>query len=87
MEFLRVVRRRRSVFNELIYILLNVGLATAVLAAIWATGSPWLGLLIILVSKWRVFAVRPRYWFTHVEANMVDIVVSVSVVTLIFLAG
>ncbi len=87
MEFLRVVKRRQSAFSELIYIALNVGLAVAILAAIWATGSPWLGLVIVLLSKWRVLAVRPRYWFTHLEANIVDIVVSVSVVLLMYIAG
>ncbi len=87
MEFLRVVKRRGSFLSESVYILLNIGLALAVLAAVWATGSPWLGLAIVLLSKWRVLAVRPRYWFTHIEVNMVDILVSVSVVLLIFLAG
>ncbi len=87
MELLRVVRKRRSLLSELVYILLNVGLAVAVLAAIWGTGSPWLGLTIVLISKWRVIAVRPRYWFAHLEANMVDILVSVGMVGLIYQAG
>jgi hypothetical protein len=86
MEFLRVAKRR-SVFSETIYVLLNIAMATAVLAAVWATGSPLLGVIIVLVSKWRVIAVRPRYWFTHIEVNMVDIIVSVGMVFLIYLAG
>jgi hypothetical protein len=86
MEFLRVVKKR-TVLSESLYILLNIALAGAVLAAVWATGSPWLGLVLVLLSKWRVLAVRPRYWFTHIEANMVDIIVSVSAVLLIYLAG
>lgn len=86
MELLRVVKRR-SLLSEIIYILLNLALAAAILIVIISTGSPWLALALVVLSKWRVFAVRPRYWFAHIEANMVDMIVSVSVVFLIHLAG
>lgn len=86
MEFLRVAKRR-SVLSETVYILLNFALASAVLMMTWATGTPWLAMLLVLLSKWRVLAVRPRYWFAHIEANMVDFIVSVGLVLLIYLAG
>lgn len=86
MEFLRTVRRR-SFVSETVYIILNIALAIAILGATIATGTPWLGLALILLSKWRIFAVRPRYWFAHVEANIVDIIVSFGTLTLIYLAG
>jgi len=86
MEFLRVVRRR-SVLSETIYILLNIALAVTTFGLVWATGSPWLALALVLLSKWRVLAVRPRYWFAHIEANMVDVIVNVSVVMLLYLAN
>lgn len=86
MEFLRVVKQR-SVLSELIYILLNLGLALAVLIVTWATGTPWLALALVLLSKWRVLAVRPRFWLAHVEANMVDFIVSVGLVILMYLVG
>jgi hypothetical protein len=35
---------------------------------------------VIILSKWRMFSVRPRYWVANVRANLVDIVVGVSVV-------
>ncbi|MEK7153316.1 MAG: hypothetical protein AAB834_05180 [Patescibacteria group bacterium] len=37
-----------------------------------------LALAMILLSKWRMFAVRPRFWPAHIRANAVDIIVSVS---------
>ena len=37
-----------------------------------------LALTIILLSKWRMFAVRPRFWVANVRANAVDIIVGVS---------
>lgn len=39
-----------------------------------------LAILIIFLSKWRMFAVRPRYWLANLVANGVDIIVGVSLV-------
>lgn len=86
MEFLRVAKRR-SLLSEAIYILLNLALAGAVFVAVLATGTPWLALGLVVLSKWRVFAVRPRYWFAHIETNMVDFIVSVGVVILMYHVG
>ena len=40
-----------------------------------------LALIVILLSKWRMFAVRPRFWAANVRANAVDIIVGVSILT------
>ncbi len=34
---------------------------------------------IILLSKWRMFAVRPRYWPANIRANAVDLIIGLSV--------
>ena len=86
MEFLRA-HKRRSLLSEIVYILLNVGLAAAMLVLVWATGTPWLALLLVFLSKWRVFAVRLRYWFAHLETNMVDFIVGISTVILLYLVN
>jgi len=86
MDLLRAVKRR-SLFSEAIYILLNIALAAAVLAVVWAIESPLPAFALILLSKWRVLAVRPRFWFAHVQSNMVDLIVSVSLVVLLYAAG
>ena len=83
MEFLKS-SKRRSLLSELIYILLNIGLAVAVLAVVWAVESPVAAFALVLLSKWRVLAVRPRYWFANIQANLVDIIVSVSIVVLLY---
>lgn len=44
-----------------------------------------LALALILLSKWRMFAVRPRYWFANIRQNAVDIMVGASV--LVFMAN
>lgn len=87
MEFLRGARRRKSLASEVIYILLNVGLAVAVLLVVLAVNSPLAAFGLVLLSKWRVLAVRPRYWFAHIQANMVDLIVSLGFVELLYVAG
>jgi len=37
-----------------------------------------LALAVILLSKWRMFAVRPRFWAANIRANAVDMLVGVS---------
>lgn len=79
MEFLKIVRRR-SFVSEVIYTAMNIALALAVVLVIKATGSPWPAIGLVFLSKWRVLAVRPRYWFANVQANLVDLIVSISLV-------
>jgi hypothetical protein len=79
MEFLKLVRRR-SFLSEAIYMILNICLAIALLIVIRYTESIPLAFLLVIMSKWRVLAVRPRYWFANLRSNMIDFIVSISVV-------
>jgi hypothetical protein len=79
MEFLKLVRRR-SFLSEVVYTVLNVAFAIALVLVIRYTESIPLALGLVLISKWRVLAVRARYWFVNIRSNLIDIIVSVSVV-------
>ena len=79
MEFLKLVRRR-SFISELVYTVLNIALAVAILLIVRYTEAIWFAMLLVVLSKWRVFAVRPRYWWANLRSNMVDFIVSISVV-------
>lgn len=83
MEFLKS-SKRRSFLSESIYIVLNIALAIAVLGVVWAIESPLPAFGLVLLSKWRILAVRPRYWFANIQANLVDIIVSLSFVVLLY---
>ncbi|MDN5275999.1 MAG: rane protein of unknown function [Candidatus Saccharibacteria bacterium] len=74
----------RSWLNEAIYTALNIILAVAILVVIRFTDSILLGMLLFLLSKWRVLAVRPRFWFVNIQANLVDIIVGLSYVLTLF---
>ncbi len=86
MELLKL-HRRRSRLSDIAYIALNIGLAVTILAVTLSTQTIWLPLIIILVSKWRIVAVRPRFWWQNILANGVDIIVGISHVIFLFAAS
>lgn len=53
-----------------------------VLALVRADFTP-VALAVVLISKWRVFAVRPRFWLANIRTNAVDAIVGVSALALI----
>lgn len=44
------------------------------------TNFVWPAILLALLSKWRMLAVRPRYWMANLIANGVDIIVAVALI-------
>lgn len=83
MELLKFVRRR-SFLSEVVYMVLNIALAVGVVLIVQATQSPWLAIALVILSKWRVLAVRPRYWFANLQTNLVDFIVSVSIIVFMY---
>lgn len=51
------------------------------------TGFVQLAVAIFLLSKWRMFAVRPRFWPAIIRANAVDIIVGLSIILFMTHAG
>jgi len=39
-----------------------------------------LALSVIILSKWRMFAVKPRFWAANIRANAIDLMVGISIV-------
>ena len=70
-------------FSRLAHVGLNVLLVLLLLALV-RIDFFGLALGLILLSKWRMFAVRPRFWLIHIRTNAVDIIVGVSL--LLFMA-
>lgn len=82
-----LARKTRNVASSAVHLLLNIlfGLGSVMITVL--TASPWLGLLLVLVSKWRVFAVRPRFLWLNIKSNLLDFIVGVSVVMLTYYSG
>jgi len=84
MELLKTVKRR-TFWSELVYYVLNIGLAVALLVIAQAFQTPFPALALVVLSKWRIIAVRPRFWWANIQANLVDLTVGIGVVGLMYL--
>lgn len=82
-----LARKSRNIASNLVHIFLNILLGVGSVLVTVLSASPVLGLLLVLVSKWRVFAVRGRYLWLNIKSNLVDIIVGVSVVLIAYYAG
>lgn len=69
-------------FSHLLHILLTA-LLPALLFVLVRLGFVQLAAALIVLSKWRMFAVKPRHWPANIRANAIDIIVGLS--TLIFM--
>ena len=85
MELLKTVKRR-TFWSELVYYSLNIGLAAVLLAIAQTIQSPYPALALVVLSKWRIIAVRPRFWWANIQANLVDLTVGIGVVGLMYLS-
>lgn len=84
MEFLKTISKRRSLLSEIVYIVLNIGLAVALMLTVHYTNSLVPAFILVLISKWRVFAVRFRFWTANIQANAACFIVSLSYVIFLF---
>lgn len=79
-----LARKSRNIASSAVHILLNILLGMgAVLITVFSV-NPALGIVLVLVSKWRVFAVRSRYLLINIKSNLVDIIVGLSIVLLTY---
>ena len=82
-----MLRRSRNVFSAGLHVVLNIALAVFSTTLTVISGNWVFGVLLVLLSKWRVVAVRPRYWWLNLKANIVDFTVGISLALLVYLAG
>jgi len=68
-----------SGFSHVFHIALLIVLPIAVFVLV-RLGFIQLALSMIVLSKWRMFAVRPRFWPANIRANSVDLIVGLSIV-------
>jgi hypothetical protein len=86
MELLKTGVRRTKV-GEVAYIVINALLPIVLMLLVLNFSSAYPALVLVLLSKWRVFALRPRFWWVNIRANLVDFLVGASYVGLLYLSG
>ena len=73
-----------SGLSSALHFLFNALLPIIVLILVRANFA-YIAVAFILLAKWRMLAVKPRYWLPNIRSNAVDIFVGLSVVA--FMAG
>lgn len=73
---LKKIKPKRG-YAHIVYITLNLLLPLIVFLLI-KTSFVLPALFVILLSKWRMFAVRPRFWWANVRTNAIDITFGLS---------
>ena len=83
MDFIRI-SKKHSFWGSFFHLLFNIILAVIVWLSIVITKSPLIAIILIIASKWRTFAVRPRFWAVNVKSNLVDLIFSLSIAILMY---
>lgn len=70
-----------SGFSHLIHLGLTSLLPVVVYVIIRLDFAVTVAYTVVLLGKWRMFSVRPRYWPANIRANAIDLMVNLSLVT------
>lgn len=73
-------------FSPVFHIGLNILLAFVVFVLVRIEFAQ-LALVLVLLSKWRMLVVRPRFWIPNIRVNAVDIIVSLSILVFMVQSG
>ncbi len=65
--------------SHVLHTVYNVALPVVLLFMVRG-GLTGLAVAVVLLSKWRVFAVRPRFWLVNVRANAIDLIFKLSTI-------
>ena len=82
-----LVRKSRNIATNAVHVFLNILLGIGAVLITVFSGSPLLGVLLVVMSKWRMFAVRRRYLWLNIKSNLVDLIVGLSIVVLSYFVG
>lgn len=81
------IRKSRNIASSAVHVFLNILLGLGAVLITLFSGSPIFGIILVLVSKWRIFAVRSRYLWLNIKSNLVDLIVGISIVILAYYSG
>jgi len=80
--------KRRSFLAGIFHVVFNIGVAAASLILLLLfPDAPWAAFLVVIASKFRIFAVKPRFWKANILASLTDLIFCLGIVVLTWLAG
>lgn len=86
-EIVRTVKKK-DVVTSALHIVFNLAVAGSSLGLLLLfPDTPWPAIALVAVSKWRIFAVKPRFWIPNLLSNLTDFILCASLVVLTWQAG
>lgn len=85
-DFIRLARKP-GFLSSAAHVVLNLLLALGVIALTVLFNTILPAVFLVILSKWRIFAVRPRYWWANILSSVPDLVFSFSIVILSWQVG
>lgn len=82
-----LARKSRNIVSSFVHVFLNLLLGVGAVLTTVLSNNPAPGIILVLMSKWRIFAVRPRYLWLNIKSNLVDLIVGLGVVLISYYAG
>lgn len=89
MEFLKTYSGKGVRLGDALHMAANLAFVGVLALLIFAWQLYLLALVLAILSKWRILAVRPRYWGVNLRSNILDLIfiISVTALTIHPLAG
>ena len=81
------IRKSRNALSTVLHVILNILLGVGSIFVTIVSGSWIIGFALVLLSKWRMFAVRPHYLWLNIKSNLVDLIVGFSFVLIAYFSG
>ncbi len=82
-----LIRKGRNIISAVLHALFNLILGLGSVFITFSTASWIPGAILVILSKWRMFAVRPRYLFLNLKSNLVDLIVGFSFIFITYCSG
>lgn len=86
LELLRNTHHQKT-WPQLLRVGFDLAFVALIFSAVKSFDLPWVALSLVVLSKWRMFMVRPRFWWTNVLSNLTDMIFGIGFVILIWMAG
>jgi hypothetical protein len=81
------LKKTNDVVGVILHTVLSLMLPALIYILIQNFSLYSVAILLVVLSKWRVFMVKPRFWLDNIKANGVDFIFGFSVVAIMYLIG
>jgi len=76
----------REISGRFTHHVLSIALPAAVYSLVAIFYLPWIALALIILSKWQIFVVKPRFWWANLKFSAIDLIFKLSILALLVMA-